>query len=153
MAAKLGKPLKVDINTIDGLRGSYARVCVELDLSQPLEVSVAIGRYDYQIEYEHIHMICFSCGRVGHRMESCSSSSAPKKKDNTNQTVANIPSLEPVAVKYNGTLVPEKPEDKGFGDWMLVSRRNTNKYRPNGPNTNGQRKMVRAAQLLLRRDA
>lgn len=44
IAAKLGKPLKVDINTIDDIRGSYARVCVELNLTQPLEVLVAIGK-------------------------------------------------------------------------------------------------------------
>lgn len=72
IATKLGKPLKVDINTIDGLRGSYARVCVEFDLSKPLEVSVVVGKYDYLIEYEHIHLICFACGRVGHQKENCS---------------------------------------------------------------------------------
>lgn len=62
----MGKTLSIDSNTIDQVRGSYARVCVELDLSKPLEAFVAVGEYDYLIEYEHVHLICFSCGRVGH---------------------------------------------------------------------------------------
>lgn len=111
IAAKLGKPLKVDTNTIEEIQGSYARVCVELDLRQPLETSVAIGKYDNLIEYEHIHLICFSCGTVGHRKESCSLTPTPKKMTAANETVevTDIPGAK--AVKYNGTLVPTKLEE------------------------------------------
>ncbi|KAI8570072.1 hypothetical protein RHMOL_Rhmol01G0004700 [Rhododendron molle] len=136
IAKELGKPLKVDINTIEGIRASYARVSVELDLSQPLEVSVAIRNEDYLIEYEHIHLICFDCGRVGHRKESCSSRMGP-----TNQTAGENPTVTPPessaakAVSFNGNPVPEKSEEIGYGEWMVVSRRKTKKIGPigNGP--------------------
>ncbi|KAH7836912.1 hypothetical protein Vadar_007340 [Vaccinium darrowii] len=137
IAAKLGKPLKVDINTIDGLRGSYARVCVEIDLSQPLEISVAVGKFDYQIEYEHIHHICFSCGRVGHRKESCGLLPAAEKTAIANPTVGESDSSDVKAVMYNGKIVPDKPEMLGYGDWMLVTRRNQNRNRPTGQAQNG----------------
>lgn len=139
IAAKLGKPLKVDHNTIDGLRGSYARVCIELDLSQPLEVSVVVGKYDYLIEYEHIHLICFSCGRVGHRKETCSLTPVPEKTESNHPTVAEPVIPDTKAVMYNDIIAPEKPEDLGYGDWMIVTRRN-NKPKPYGPNQNGGQK-------------
>lgn len=125
-------------NTIDGIRESYARVCVELDLSQPLEISVAIGKYDYLIEYEHIHLICFSCGRVGHRKESCNLLPVPEKSDVAAMTVEGAAKPDPKSIKYNGTIVSEEPNELGFAEWMLVARKNNFKNRPNGlaANTN-----------------
>lgn len=54
IAEKLGKQLKVDNKIVISARGSYARICVELDLSKPLEPSIAVGKFDYMLEYEHI---------------------------------------------------------------------------------------------------
>lgn len=67
IAKAIGKPLKIDINTAMAARGKYARVCIEMDLKKPLIPQVAIGKYNYVVEYEHIHTFCFHCGRVGHR--------------------------------------------------------------------------------------
>ncbi|KAI8550986.1 hypothetical protein RHMOL_Rhmol06G0149500 [Rhododendron molle] len=134
IAKELGKPLKVDINTIEGIRASYARVCVELDLSQPLEVSVAIRNEDYLIEYEHIHLICFDCGRVGHRKESCSSRvGLSSQVAGENPTVTPPESSAAKAVSFNGNPVPEKSEEIGYGEWMVVSRRK----KKTGPIGNG----------------
>ncbi|KAI8015510.1 hypothetical protein LOK49_LG05G03274 [Camellia lanceoleosa] len=72
IAKVLGKPLKVDINTAMATRGKYMRVCVEMDLRKPLLSYFAIGKYNYVIEYEHLHTFCFSCGKIGHRKDSCS---------------------------------------------------------------------------------
>lgn len=36
LAAAVGKPIKVDSNTLDVRRGSFARVCVEIDLTKPV---------------------------------------------------------------------------------------------------------------------
>ncbi|KAE9464876.1 hypothetical protein C3L33_03217, partial [Rhododendron williamsianum] len=135
IAKELGKPLKVDINTIEGIRASYARVCVELDLSQPLEVSVAIRNEDYLIEYEHIHLICFDCGRVGHRKETCSSKTAPTSLTaGENPTVTITEKPAPKAVNFNGNSVPDETEEIRYGEWMVVTRR---KPRKNGPTGNG----------------
>lgn len=54
IAEKLGKQLKVDNKIVISARGSYARICVELDLSKPLEPSIVVGKFDYMLEYEHI---------------------------------------------------------------------------------------------------
>ncbi|KAL7202045.1 hypothetical protein ACSBR1_033676 [Camellia fascicularis] len=67
----LGNPLKVDINTAMAARGKYVRVCVEMDLRKPLISHLTIGRYHYVVEYEHLHIMCFACGRVGHRKDKC----------------------------------------------------------------------------------
>ncbi|GMP60749.1 hypothetical protein CsSME_00023486 [Camellia sinensis var. sinensis] len=71
IAKLIGKPIKVDLNTATTTRGRYARVCVEINLGNPLTSQFAIGKYVYNIEYEHLHLFCFSCGRVGHRQEHC----------------------------------------------------------------------------------
>lgn len=60
VAKELGKPLKVDENTtVEAAKGAYARVCVEMDLSKPLPMSVAVENFDFFLEYEHMHLICF----------------------------------------------------------------------------------------------
>ncbi|KAI8524131.1 hypothetical protein RHMOL_Rhmol13G0126100 [Rhododendron molle] len=139
IAKELGKPLKVDINTINGIRASYARVCVELDLSQPLEISVAIRNEDYLIEYEHIHLICFECGRVGHRRDSCSFKAIRNSLGDGEQVTVAAPVLTvPKPVSFNGNTVPDVSEGIGYGEWMVVSRR---KERRNGPVVNGPRKV------------
>ncbi|KAG5557881.1 hypothetical protein RHGRI_007949 [Rhododendron griersonianum] len=135
IAKELGKPLKVDINTIAGIRASYARVCVELDVSQPLEISVAIKNEDYLIEYEHIHLICFGCGRVGHQRESCSFRSTPTSSGNGEKTTVEAPdSSAPKPISFNGNVVPEVSKEIGYGEWMVVTKR---KERKNGPVGNG----------------
>lgn len=62
---------KVHNKTVGSLIGSYARVRVEIDLRKPLNPFVVVGKNDYYIEYEHVHLICFSCGWVGHGRENC----------------------------------------------------------------------------------
>lgn len=36
LASAVGKPIHLDIRTIEASRGKFARVCVELDLNQPV---------------------------------------------------------------------------------------------------------------------
>ncbi|KAE9448537.1 hypothetical protein C3L33_19556, partial [Rhododendron williamsianum] len=124
IAEKLGKRLKVDNKTVISARGSYARICVELDLSKPLEPSVAVGKFDYLLEYEHIHLICFSCGRVGHRKEACRHS--PAAGDPASVSVPTVDATgkaDASIVKFNGQVNEGGPEEIGFGEWMLVTRK------------------------------
>ena len=63
--------LKVD-DTIGSLsRGHYAHICVEEDLTKPLVSKFKLCRQIRRIKYEGIHLICFECGRYGHRIETC----------------------------------------------------------------------------------
>ncbi|XP_016207912.1 uncharacterized protein LOC107648623 [Arachis ipaensis] len=67
----LGRNLKVDSNTADKCRGKFARLCVELDLTESLVSQYSINRVRYIVEYEEIYNICFSCGMVGHEKSNC----------------------------------------------------------------------------------
>ena len=58
---------------MDNERGRFARVCVQIDLDQPLTVKIRIGNRDQKIQYEGISTIYFECGYVGHRASSCPS--------------------------------------------------------------------------------
>ena len=72
---KIGKVvrlvLRIDSNTTMGARGSFARLCVHVNLDKPLIKQVHIGKNVLSIQYEGINSLCFSCGRVGHKKEAC----------------------------------------------------------------------------------
>ncbi|CAL8993809.1 unnamed protein product [Prunus brigantina] len=67
----LGKLLKIDALTTSQNRGKFARMCVELDLTKPLEAFVQINQEWYNIEYEGLPDICYLCGQYGHKREHC----------------------------------------------------------------------------------
>ncbi|CAL8138480.1 unnamed protein product [Prunus armeniaca] len=67
----LGKLLKIDALTTSQNRGKFARLCVELDLSRPLEAFVQINNVWYNVEYEGLLDICYMCGCYGHKREHC----------------------------------------------------------------------------------
>ncbi|CAL8988596.1 unnamed protein product, partial [Prunus brigantina] len=46
-------------------------MCVELDLTKPLEAFVQINQEWYNIEYEGLLDICYLCGQYGHKREHC----------------------------------------------------------------------------------
>ena len=50
-------------------KGLYARICVEVELQKPLVSKFMLRKRVRRLEYEGIHMVCFGCGRNGHRKE------------------------------------------------------------------------------------
>lgn len=68
---KVGTPLKLDSMMAGVERGRYARAAEEIDLQKPLVSMVRIRNKIQRVEYEGLHMICFSCGKVGHRLVMC----------------------------------------------------------------------------------
>ncbi|KAJ1428156.1 Zinc finger, CCHC-type [Sesbania bispinosa] len=77
----LGKTVRVDSNTLkprDGYwgqttteRGKFARLCIEINLQKPLISQFRLMGRIFQVEYKGLFMICFSCGRYGHRHNAC----------------------------------------------------------------------------------
>nr|CCA65996.1 hypothetical protein [Beta vulgaris subsp. vulgaris] len=72
IAGKVGKPIKVDYATDHMARGRYARVCIELDLAKALVSKVWVARAWQNVEYENLSLVCFLCGKIGHRRDQCS---------------------------------------------------------------------------------
>ena len=67
----IGSVLCIDSYTATGSRGSYARLCIQIELDKPLINSIKIGRLVQQVKYEGISSLCFCCGRLGHKQENC----------------------------------------------------------------------------------
>ncbi|GAV79883.1 LOW QUALITY PROTEIN: DUF4283 domain-containing protein, partial [Cephalotus follicularis] len=50
----LGTLLRIDNHTIQGARGRYARLCVQIDITKPLVTRIRIGRCIQYVQYESI---------------------------------------------------------------------------------------------------
>ena len=70
---KIGRPIKVDAATSLASRGHFARQCIEVDLSKQLLSKFRLRNKIHRIEYEGIYLVCFECGRFGHRVGKCPS--------------------------------------------------------------------------------
>ena len=67
----VGKVLRIDSHTAMKAHGKYARLCVQIDINRPLVNTIIIGRFEQVVTYESIQRLCFSCGRVRHKVETC----------------------------------------------------------------------------------
>ncbi|XP_028788085.1 uncharacterized protein LOC114744065 [Neltuma alba] len=119
----IGKTIKVDMHTIANIdeskakveRGRFARICVELDLQKKLVPRIICTSALYNVEYEGLGLICFSCGRYRHRKEACPwkpSSGEQRKECNNTPNVASP--------NYSSPATPVTTEDEKFGPWMFV---------------------------------
>ena len=106
--------LRIDSYTATGSCGSYARLCIQVDLEMPFIKWVRVGRINQQVLYEGISTLRFCCGRIGHKQESCCYRVKQVKKSvveaerSPNQDEGQVDQL-----------------DSNFGPWMLVTRRRT----------------------------
>nr|KYP69589.1 hypothetical protein KK1_008786 [Cajanus cajan] len=71
IASAIGKPVKVDLNTLNMTRGRFARVCVEINLNEPFIGRFFLNGVWYNVEYEGLHLLCSSCGCYGHVLRNC----------------------------------------------------------------------------------
>ena len=67
----IGSVLQVDSYTATSSRGSYARLCIQIDMDKPLITSIKVGRLVQRVMYEGISTLCFCCGHLGHKQEIC----------------------------------------------------------------------------------
>ncbi|KAF7811664.1 putative ribonuclease H protein At1g65750 family [Senna tora] len=94
-------------------RGRFARICVEVDLSKHLLAKFTLRKKTRRIEYEGLHMICFSCGVYGHRKENC----PLNKKEQVIDLNKTEEEIQPVLV----VNAPEIEQD-AFGSWMHAKK-------------------------------
>ncbi|XP_010513494.2 PREDICTED: uncharacterized protein LOC104789504 [Camelina sativa] len=71
IAKGLGKPVRVDLTTLNFERARFARICVEVDLKKPLKGSVMVNGERFYVLYEGLTNICSLCGLYGHLVHSC----------------------------------------------------------------------------------
>lgn len=71
LAACIGDPIKIDGSTFTAKKGRFARFCVEVETHKPLELGLCIRGKIYQVVYENLPQLCYSCGRVNHTESDC----------------------------------------------------------------------------------
>ncbi len=85
---KLGHFLKNSEGNLRGKYASYARICVEMDLSRALPDEVTLEVYDKEwvqtVDYEHIPFICHKFHEHGHLFMDL-----PLSKTKNNSTTHN----------------------------------------------------------------
>ncbi|XP_073120392.1 uncharacterized protein [Henckelia pumila] len=75
IARCLGNPVKIDVVTEEGSRGSFAHLCVELDVTKERPSYLWVGwgdhRHSIEVVYEKIHFFCLDCKVLGHSSDHC----------------------------------------------------------------------------------
>ena len=80
IGSAIGSVLKIDTHTTKKARGRFARLCVQVNFDKPLIKIIKTRGLEQPVQYEGINTLCFSCDRLGHKVESCPYRiKAPKK--------------------------------------------------------------------------
>lgn len=86
LASMVGTPVKVDLHTLNVARGRFTRMCVEIDLAQPVVGRVGINGEWYHVQYEGLHIICTQCDCYGHLQKYCT----PQGETQPTTTMMNV---------------------------------------------------------------
>ena len=47
----------------------FMRICAKVNLRKHLILKLIIRRWVHVVQYESLHLICFQCGKFGHRKD------------------------------------------------------------------------------------
>lgn len=134
----IGKTLKVDTTTLLASRGRFARVCVEVDLTQPLKSSYRFKSITWRVQYEGLQVVGYYCGRYGHgdstfpTKQTASTSqleAAAHPAAHTSATEGGQSSIPPVIQNQHmdhltvNRSSPAVDANQNYGDWLLTDRR------------------------------
>ena len=94
----IGHVLRIDAHTVNGPRRRFARLCVQVNLVQPLIKTIMIGKFAQSVMCEGLNALCFSYGRVGHKKDVCPylirAPPSPPTQKNTPSQVDSVPSVD-----------------------------------------------------------
>ena len=141
LGESLGKILRIDAHTAMEARGKYARLYIQIDVNKPLTDTILIGRFEQPVTYEGIHKLCFTCGRVGHTVETCpymirrENDQVPMAEDGRDGVAGNSCNKHEDQRPPSDSSTPctsGKVENEGqYGPWMVVA---TKRYGFSGTN-------------------
>lgn len=123
ITSKLGTPKQADKLTISRDRVSYARVLVEIDVTQPLKEELCIidpngQQFSQEVRYEYVPKFCGFCKSIGHVQDKCpyykaSIPAAPVVKRSSGPTLQAIAPVvqtkTPFAVVETHVAAPTNP--------------------------------------------
>jgi len=111
IGTKIGRVLRVDSTTENVERGQYTRMSVEVDLTKPLLSKFRLNGRVWGIQHEGLKMICFKCGRQGHKEESCPMDHQADQTNSASEPHVAAPAIQSTA-----------PHERDYGSWMLVKK-------------------------------
>ncbi|KAL0012016.1 hypothetical protein SO802_007124 [Lithocarpus litseifolius] len=122
----IGLVLRIGSHSINGERGRFARLCIQINIDKPLIKCVKIGKMAQTVQYEGLNSLCFACGRIGHKKEGRPSlirkpEPSPKRPGSNDQPSNSSSSgaLSQEEELCNG----EEHKKEQYGDWMVAKRK------------------------------
>lgn len=119
IASGIGTPLTIDEATQSRLFGHYARILVDVDMSDTLFNSVVVEREGYAfpvtVEYERRPSFCSHCKMLGHSIQDCNrinnaqSYAAPRNHQKNLFTRLNRPKKPTHSTSLNSQFTPNYP--------------------------------------------
>ncbi|XP_028549387.1 uncharacterized protein LOC114579333 [Dendrobium catenatum] len=146
IATKIGTPLWIDALTANWGRREYARVCVRMNMANKLQVGVWVkgwnGRFYQKVEYEGIGIMCFGCGKIGHRRDHCPLKDGGHGDGGMRKAGEQLKQNEPTVKnpeQSSGRIERAEKEcdqenDEEVGPWIQVPPRRRRNMRPSGRN-------------------
>ncbi|XP_050241177.1 uncharacterized protein LOC126690089 [Quercus robur] len=120
----IGPILRIDSHTANRERGRFARLCVQVNLDKLLVRKLYLGKLAQCVFYEGINTLCFSCGRIGHKIETCPYTVREQPKEQSMDRSDGQTEMQS-AQGANGLKEKEKSQQE-YGEWMVVNRRKAN---------------------------
>ena len=114
----IGRHLGVARDTMEGSMAVYARICVEMNLSQPLPAEMEIElvglSWIQQLDYEALPFRCRVCHKHGHLAHFCPNNMNAKMEAPSGMT--NLPKEDKATLKKdsNSTVQGQEVQREGF---------------------------------------
>lgn len=117
---RIGKTIRVDDTTREPTCGKFARVCIEVDLTNPLKAGYKMRGRRWRLHYEGLHDLCFVCGQYGHREAACSKVNGKKQPTEAQAAIRGGSTSQTSFDGRDSSSSTVNPPP--FGPWALVQR-------------------------------
>ncbi|XP_015931305.1 uncharacterized protein LOC107457649 [Arachis duranensis] len=117
IASAVRKPIRIDLATKSAERGKYARVCVQINLRLPVIKRIQVDGHMYDIEFEHLNLICEKCSYFGHVTRECAKENNNGIEKESTVKEKNLPSQFSVdnnGKTAEGSQIPVKNQNSTF---------------------------------------